>query len=236
MNPYFQFKQFRVFHDKSSMKVGTDAVLLGRLASIDHANEILDVGCGSGVISLMLAQRSMAHIIGIDIHDASVTQANENFELSPWKNQLTASLSSFQDFAKNNGGKFDAIVTNPPFFENSMKSPIIQRNLARHNDYLTSSDLLDNARQLLKPRGIFSLILPVAEAELFMGHASEKGFFLIRKMFIQPKASKKTNRMILELALSSPSRTKLQHLIIREEGNEYTKEYQELTKDFYLAF
>jgi tRNA1Val (adenine37-N6)-methyltransferase len=236
MNRYFQFKQFKVFHDKSSMKVGTDAVLLGCLTNLHHAKNILDVGCGSGIVTLVLAQRSAANIRGIDIHEESVMQAIENFELSIWKDRLTASLSSFQNFAITHQEKFDGIVTNPPFFVNSMKSPVIQRNMARHNDHLSSKDLLNNAKHLLEPKGIFTLILPTTEAERLLEYASKMGFFLSRKVFIQPKASKKPNRVILELRLSSPIQIITQQLIIREENNEYTKEYQKLTKDFYLAF
>ena len=215
------------------MKVGTDAVLLPCLTDLYKAQNILEVGCGSGVISLMLAQLSEAHILAIDIHRDSVDQALENFELSPWKKRLNAQYISLQEFANTSQTKFDLIISNPPFFIDSLKSPEKNRNLARHNDSLSQTDLLLSARQLMNPKAVLSLILPLTEGEEIIRKAIEEGFYLISRVDILPKPSKKVNRMVIELSLSEQN-FKQKQLIIREENNEYTQAYKELTKDFYL--
>lgn len=231
----FQFKQFSLAHDKSSMKVGTDAVLLGSLTAMDSAQSILEIGCGSGVISLMAAQKSKAKIMGIDIDKNSVEQARENFSLSPWKDQLMTEHISFQDFANIYNQKYDLIISNPPFFEDNLKSPSEIRNKARHNDSLSFSDLLSSTRQLLQTHGRLAVVLPFTEGERLIQLASSHSFFLKRRISIYPKPSKKANRLILEFVLRSCN-THDEELTIREENNEYTAQYRHVTKDFYLAF
>jgi len=234
-NNYFQFKQFKVFHDKSSMKVGTDAVLLACLCSIENKNDVLDIGCGSGIIPLILAQRSKAKITGIDIDSKSVIQTRENFDISKWSERLTADHISIQDFGNNSQQKFDLIVSNPPFFVKSTKSPSIIRNLARHNDTLSFLALIIAAKKLLTEYGIFSLILPETEGEAFIELSIKNGFYLKGKHLIFPKASKVCNRIVFDLSLKK-TYTTCRKLIIREENNEYTQAYKKLTADFYLAF
>ncbi len=235
MSDFFQFKQFKVFHGHSSMKVGTDAVLLGSYSYVKEAENILDIGCGSGVISLIAAQRSTASILGIDIHKSSVKEAQQNFIISPWANQLRAQHISLQELIKKESKQYDYIMSNPPFFENSQKSPDSKRNLARHNDSLSSLDLILSTKILLKTRGILSIILPQIEGEDFIRIAIKNEYFLKRKILVHPKPSKKYNRVIFDLCLY-PTPTTCEKLIIREENNEYSKHYRELTKDFYLAF
>lgn len=231
----FQFKQFTLGHDNSSMKVGTDAVLLGSLIEMNSTQNILEIGCGCGVISLMAAQKSEAQIIAIDIDKNSVDQANENFKLSIWKDQLSAEYISFQDFAIKSNQKYDLIISNPPFFENDLKSPSEIRNKARHNDSLSFTDLLSLSRQLIEPSGRLALVLPFTEGQAFIQLASSQSFFLKREILIYPKASKKANRLVLEFTRQNCD-TLVEHLIIREENNEYTSQYRHVTKDFYLAF
>lgn len=235
MNNSFQFKQFKVFHDKSSMKVGTDAVLLGCLVDLSSSKNILDIGCGCGLISLIAAQRSEASATGIDIHKNSVEQANKNFELSPWTESIKAFHISLQELASTSETRFDHILSNPPFFENSMKSPDFNRNLARHNDSLSSLDLILSAKKLLSSNGILSLVMPQTEGEDFIRLSIKHGFFLKKKVQVFPKASKNYNRVIFSLSLK-PVPTTCEKLIIRKESNDYTNHYRELTKDFYLAF
>jgi tRNA1Val (adenine37-N6)-methyltransferase len=231
---YFQFKKFNVYHHKSSMKVGTDAVLLACLSPLENSEDILEIGCGSGIISLIAAQRSLANITAIDIHEDSVLQATENFKNSPWSGRINCHHISIQEFSKKEDRKYDAIISNPPFFIDSLKSPDENRNLARHNHHLSQLELLQSARQLLKPKGILSLILPLTEGEEMIQKAIEEGFYLISRLNILPKPSKKANRIVIELSLREKENQKKQ-LIIREENNEYTNAYKELTKDFYLA-
>lgn len=235
MNDFFQFKKFKVFHDSSSMKVGTDAVLLGSYLPLNNSESILEIGCGSGVISLIAAQNSKANILGIDIHKDSVIQAQTNFDASPWADRINAQHISLQELAETSAKKYDCIFSNPPFFENGMKSPDTKRNMARHNDSLSSLELIFSVKKLLSPIGILSLVLPKTEGEDFIRLAVKHGFFLKKKVQIFPKASKNYNRVIFDLSLE-PVPTTCEKLIIREENNEYTNHYRELTKDFYLAF
>jgi tRNA1Val (adenine37-N6)-methyltransferase len=235
MSSFFQFKQFKVYHDKSSMKVGTDAVLLGSLINMRSSENILDIGCGSGIISLIAAQKCQANIVGIDIDEASIIQANENFELSKWKDRLKAERISLQDARDQFHTCFDLIISNPPFFVNSMKSPLEKRNLARHNDLLNSFDLLSSVKTLLSPMGKLALILPAIEGEEFIQQATKHDFYLERKIFVQPKPSKKANRLVLEFKLQACDYSS-EIYVIREENDEYTQAYRQLTKDFYLAF
>ncbi len=234
-NTFFQMKKFRVYHHLSSMKVGTDALLLACLSPIEDSQNILEVGCGSGIISLALAQLSKAKIQAIDIHQDSVTQANYNFSISPWAIRLNATTISLQDYISKNTEKFDHIVSNPPFFENSMKSQSKERNLARHTDTLSFREMLVAAKKLLKNNGLLSLVLPDVAAEQFILLAKEFDFFLTQKVLIYPKKSKKVNRMILSFG-DIEKEIQIKELVIREENNEYTQEYREVTKDFYLAF
>jgi len=133
-NPWFQFKQFTVWHDKCAMKVGTDGVLLGAWADMEQARSILDVGTGSGLIALMAAQRNLtAAITAIDIDESAIIQARENFDRSPWVNRLTAEPISLEDFAGSTDAMFDVIVSNPPYFHQSLHSPDKKRTLARHS-------------------------------------------------------------------------------------------------------
>ncbi len=232
-NPWFQFKKFRVYHDKSTMKVGTDAVLLACLTNYADVDNILDVGCGSGIVSIMAAQLSTAGILAIDIHEASVIQAAENFALSEWKQRLVAKKISVQQLANESLLKFDLIISNPPFFISSLKSPVNSRNLARHNDSLSHKDLLIAVKKLLQPAGRLSVILPLAEGKEFENKAGDAGFHLKKQVEIKPNPSKIANRVVLEFVLETAILT-ISELSIRNENNEYSAEYKSLTKDFYI--
>lgn len=234
-NTFFQLKQFKVYHHLSSMKVGTDAILLACLSPVEKSKNILEVGCGSGIISLALAQLSDAKIQAIDIHQGSVSQANYNFSISPWANRLNAVAISFQNYADSITDKYDHIISNPPFFENSMKSFSEERNLARHTDTLSFQEILLASQKLLVSDGLLSLVLPDTEAEQFISLALESSFYLHQKVMIYPKKSKKANRIILSFGHIEKN-ILIKELVIREENNEYTQEYRKLTKDFYLAF
>ena len=161
-NPYFQFKQFTVWHDKCAMKVGTDGVLLGAWTSVENTRSILDVGCGTGLISLMLAQRCQAIIDALDIDPAACMQARENADRSPFGQRLQVIHRPFADCVTEFAGirQYDCIVSNPPYFINSLKCPDKQRNQARHTDTLSLDELISGSKQLLSPGGRLCLILP----------------------------------------------------------------------------
>jgi len=232
---YFQFKQFKVKHADSTMKVGTDAVLLGTLAKLPFSGKILEVGTGCGVVSLIIAQRCQSYITSIDIHQNSILEAKSNFEESPWNDKLSAQLISFQEFAKKEKqNRFELIISNPPFFQNDLKSPDANRNFARHNDNLSYSDFLSASRDLLSDFGNLSVILPAPESILFIDLAKEDGFHLHKKIEIKPKPDKAFNRAILIFG-NYEKEIEIAVLSIRNSNNSYTEDYLKLTKDFYIS-
>ena len=217
------------------MKVGTDAVLLGASAPIPaDCRQILDIGCGCGIIALMLAQRSNASIIGIDIDKLSVEEATKNAQNSPWKEKLTFRHVSIQDFCvSQNKQSFDLIVSNPPFFEDSLKSPFEKRNLSRHTDTLSLEELLFSADYCLSDSGCFAVILPIDKLKKMMNLCLKYNLFCDFILEIQPISSKSTNRIILIFSRQKTT-TQTKTLILRNTDNEYTNEYRQLTKDFLL--
>ncbi len=157
-NSYFQFKQFTVWHDKCAMKVGTDGVLLGAWVNIFNAKSVLDIGTGTGLIALMIAQRSTANILAVEIDADAVNQAIENVERSPWSGNIKVQHADFKTATFNT--KFDVIVSNPPYFSDSLLSPDTHRSTARHTSELTYHDLISRVSGILAFKGEFSLIIP----------------------------------------------------------------------------
>lgn len=232
-NPYFSFKQFTVFHDRCAMKVGVDGVTLGAWIDVSGAESILDVGTGSGLMGLMLAQRSNAEITAIDIDAHSVIQTKENVERSPWKERISVFHISFQDFAEKNTRKFDLIACNPPFFIGSMKSPSEARTTARHNDTLPQLDLILNTQKCLNDKGKLCVILPVLEGNNFIELAEKNELFCTKKVTVFPNSEKPAKRLLLEFQKEKKQGEETE-LIIEKERYVYTPEYAELVKDFYL--
>jgi tRNA1Val (adenine37-N6)-methyltransferase len=232
----FRFKQFEVKHSKSTLKVGTDAVLLGIYATTNSPKRILDIGTGTGVIALLLAQRySKAQILGIDLDFPSIQEANYNFSLSPWSNRLEARQLDFNHYAKNNSNKFDLIVSNPPFFENDLRSSNPQLDKAKHAKTLTHDSLVQNVVGQLTETGIFSLIIPFDKAKYIIELAFTTGLFCVRRLDIFPKENKLANRCILEFQ-KTESIFQKESLVIYKEDNSYTKQYRLLGKEYYLNF
>ena len=216
------------------MKVGIDGVLLGAWASVENANSILDIGTGSGLISLMLAQRSTANIIGIDIDADAILQSNENISNSPWFNRIQIKETSFQAFAIENPELFDLIVSNPPFFVNSTKTASVSRTTARHTNMLTHEELIENAKLKLKPTGRICLILPVNEGLQCIDFALKVGLFCTRKVTVYPKPEAVAKRLLLEFSLESGPRIETELTIESTERHQYSPEFTLLAKDFYL--
>ncbi len=235
-NPYFKFKQFTVYHDRSSLKVGTDAVLLGAWADITDAKRILDIGTGSGVIALMLAQRSAAHIDAIDIDEESFKQASENFLASLWSERLKAYNISLKIFAANSTTKYDLIVSNPPYFTDSYKPADPQRFSARHNDQLPINELASTTAKLLSENGKFCVILPVKEAALLTTAARNHGIFPEKELWVYSFTGKEVFRKLI-LFGRNENQCQLKELTIETApGQGYSKEYIELTREYYLNF
>jgi len=237
-NNYFQFKQFKVLQDKAAMKVGTDSVLLGAWANIDNATRILDIGTGTGLLALMAAQRNTnAEIIAIDIDEDACQQAYENFQESPWADRLSIIHSPLQEFTQNNSSTFDYIISNPPFFHKSLKSENLSRNLARHNDSLSYSELFHCSVNLLSTNGILGMIIPYLSENDVMSINKHYDYNLLRLLHVKGDKNKPIIRSILEFSSLITSDYSSDLLII-EEGrrHSYSNEYKSLTKDFYLAF
>ena len=230
----FRFRQFSVEDDQSSMRIGTDAVLLGAWIDPGNRSEILDIGTGCGVIALMMAQKCNAAITAIDIDEGSVHQAAGNFRNTPWNSRMNAIHCPFQDLAGLPWKSFGLIMTNPPFFRNSLRSPLKSRNFARHDDQLKSLDLIKGVTRILSRDGKFCLILPAMDATTFQSDASEHDLFLARQLEVKSKPGSKPKRIAMEFSFSPPGPVITEEIIIRREDNSFTDAYRELTKDFYL--
>lgn len=233
-NDYFQFKEFTIYHDKCAFKVGTDGVLLGAAADISGAKNILDIGTGTGLIALMLAQRSNAEITAIEPDSISFMQASENISLSKWNNRIKLVPTTFQDF--EDVKRFDLIVTNPPFFVDSLKNPDSRKSATRHNDSLTSDDIIRGALKFLSEEGKLQLILPFAEGNIFIDKAHDLGLYLYIKLNIRSLPGSLIKRMILGFSRNKAGLTKRELVIEKGSRHEYSEEYINLTKDFYLNF
>ncbi len=216
------------------MKVGTDGVLLGAWSKTTECNT-LDIGTGTGLIALMLAQRTQTALIdAIEIDEAASKEAQKNFIKSNWKDRLTSINSSLQDFHPSK--RYDLIISNPPFFIDATKAPQTNRNTARHTDSLSFTELIKAVKRLLTDDGIFSLILPVNEAEQFIKIAFEAQFYLNRKCLVKPNPTKAAKRVLMEFSFNKSTLLEEELTIETEKRHIYTEEYITLTKDFYLKF
>jgi len=233
----FAFKQFIIKQDKCAMKVGTDAVLLGAWVFPNGSIQILDIGTGTGVVALMLAQKTDAHIDAIDIDTNAFNQASQNALESKFSNQISVIHSSLQDYANVAGKKYNLIVTNPPYFEQSLKSIDEQRSFARHADVLPFEELIEGVIKLLDPKGKFCLILPTLEAEKFRDLAQKRGLFLSKLLRVKSKVNKDTDKRHLMQFEFTPTEFSEKTIAIElDERHQYTDDYKLLTKDYYLNF
>ena len=232
----FQFKQFSVEDQNSALKVNTDAVLLGAWADIQSDGNLLDLGCGCGIIALMAAQKAKISILALDNHEGSIMDAQLNFKLSPWSQRLHAKLMSIQQFTMQCKQPFHQIISNPPFFINSLKSPFKEVNQSKHTDTLTQEDLISSVNMLLHPDGKFFIIFPVEEAKLFEQKLRINNLYIHKKTEIIPVEGKAKNRVLMEISKKKGRDTFSNKLVLRERDGSYTKAYQTLCADFYLNF
>lgn len=233
-NKSFQFKQFSVSHQLCAMKVGTDGVLLGAWADVGQGGNIADIGTGSGLIALMLAQRTEGNIDAIDINEEACAQAKINVENSIFRERIRVIRSDLQSFTP--GKAYDLIVCNPPFFSNSLKSPDANRTTARHNDSLSFEVLVEKSASLLAPEGTLSVIIPFDAHEIFEDKAIQNGLHPVRKTIVRPTPQHPPKRVLLEYSPSAWKRKGYSdsELVIELERHVYSEEYIRLTKEFYL--
>jgi len=233
-NTYFSFKQFTIYQDKAAFKVGTDGVLLGASAHISDARRILDIGTGTGLIAIMLAQRCEAEIVAIEPDYDSYIQCNENVSLCRWKERIRVENSTLQDYHPD--GKFDLIVANPPYFSDSLKNPDPRKSESRHNDSLTNDELLKGVSRLMEEFGRLQVIMPYVEGNIFIAEAADYGLFCHNILKIRPLPTSEIRRMIV--TFSKQRQIPAENFLTIEHGkrHEFTEEYKKLLSEFYLKF
>ena len=235
MSKPFKFKEFTINQDQCAMKIGTDGVLLGAWTSIkENPYSILDIGTGTGIIALQLAQRTDAETIdAIEIDDKAYEQAVENFENSDWGDRLFCYHASLEEFVAEIDEKYDLIISNPPFYTDEFESENKARNKARFTSSLSFLTLLNGVSNLLSAEGLFSVIVPFKEEQNFIQLASKVNLLPVRICRIKGTPIAETKRSLLELSFRE-SDILTTELIIETSRHQYTKDYIQIVKDFYL--
>lgn len=235
-NNYFQFKQFTVYQDQCSMKVGTDGVLIGAWANIDKAKTILDIGTGTGLIAIMMAQRSFAKIDAVELEPAAYHQAVENIERCIWKDRIHVYNKSFQLYSETCKQQYDLIITNPPYFSNALHTPDQKRTNARHDISLSFEDILSGSQRLLSDHGRLNVILPSSERNRIQQISKTYNLFCTKITHVKPLPSKEPKRVLMEFSKKEKPLSENYLVIENNKRHHFTEEYKELTKEFYLNF
>lgn len=232
----FKLKQFAVAQDRCAMKVGTDAVILGAWTPIDHnPNSILDIGAGTGILSLMLAQRSFAEQIdALEIEENAYEQCTDNFENSPWGDRLFCYHAGLDEFMEEPEDEYDLIISNPPFYTEDFKTENESRDLARFEDALPFEDLVEAADLLLSENGVFSVIIPFKEEVRFVNIAKDFELYPFKITRVKGHVTSEIKRSLLAFSRNEVPKTELDELVIEIDRHVYTADYINLTKDFYL--
>jgi tRNA1Val (adenine37-N6)-methyltransferase len=232
----FTFKQFSIQQDKTAMKIGTDGVLLGAWTPLENNPfSILDIGTGTGIIALMLAQRSAAQQIdALEIDEDAYEQATDNFENSPWNDRLFCFHAGLDEFVEEPEDEYDLIVSNPPFYQEDYKSNNEQRDLARFQDAMPFEDLIEAADLLLSENGVFCAIIPFKEEETFLALAKEYELYPQKITRVKGTPTTEIKRSLLAFSRKENLNFATDELVIETARHVYTAEYIELTKDFYL--
>ena len=231
--PFF-FKKFALFHHRSTMKIGTDAILLARWVEVSANDDVLDIGTGCGLIPLMLSQKGIKNADAVEIDTESYEEARQNFANSAWNTQLNAVNDDIRLYSKTCGKKYDLIISNPPFFFGDNIPQKAKKGLARHTNTLSYSDLLSAVKLLLKPNGRFALVLPAIEAVTFKKEAENQGFYLKKEMKIIPIEGKESNRINMQFVVNQVDDIITETFVLRNQDHSFTKEYKDFLKDFYL--
>ncbi len=232
----FQFKQFSLEQDQCAMKIGTDGVLLGAWTPIENnPKSILDIGTGTGIIALMLAQRSFAEQIdALEIDENAYEQAIENFENSPWSDRLFCFHAGLDEFVEEPEDEYDLIISNPPFYSENYKSDNTQRDLARFQDALPFEDLVEAADLLLSENGIFAVIIPYKEEEKFIDLCAEVELYPVKITRVKGTPTSEIKRSLLAFKRYELSVLTADELVIETARHKYTNDYINLTKEFYF--
>ena len=234
-NSFFRFKQFVIKQDKAAFKVGTDGVLLGASADLAGAKNILDIGSGTGLVAIMIAQRCEAEIVTIEPDNEAFIQAQANVIQCKWKNRIKVVNTDLQNHIPEKV-KYDLIVTNPPFFRDSLRNPDPRKSLARHTESLTSDVILKGVSRLLDDNGRFQLIMPYVEGNIFIAEAHEYGLYCNSLLKIKPLPGSEIRRLIMTFSRHRLKLTEKFLTIEHGKRHEFTDDYINLTKEFYLKF
>lgn len=232
----FVFKQFSVTQQHSAMKIGTDSVLLGCLCEVANAQRVLDIGTGTGLLALMMAQRNKtANITAVEIEAGAAQEAAQNINASPWRKRAEVVQKSIQDFAATCTTPFDFIISNPPYFE-AGKSFIIDnstRTTARQTEQLPFVELVHAVKNMLAAQGSFWLILPTTEAAIFI-EVAKQDLCLHQQIFLQQKQGKEPNRVIMEWK-HEPAETSTQNFVVFNDDGTPSEAYKNVARDFYIG-
>lgn len=233
-NSFFRFKQFIIHQERTTMKVCTDSCILGAWTALrlQGAKTILDIGTGTGLLPLMLAQKSEARIDTIESDPDSAAQAEENIQLSTWKHRIRLLRGDVRNFPFT--GQYDFIITNPPFFESDLRSPIAKKNIAKHDQSLTLDELISVICARLDPSGVFSILLPFHRSAYFEKQATENGFYLKEKLTVRQSPGHTPFRTICLFSYQKAEREELQNLIIKDVNGKNNEAFSELMQDYYL--
>lgn len=231
-NSYFKFKQFTIEQQGCAMKVGTDGCLLGGWFDCSHSRRILDIGCGSGLIAIMAAQRCSARITGIDIEESAAAQATANVNACPWSERIEIVNCDILQYSPIE--PFDTIVCNPPYFVNSLKCEESSRTLARHSDTLGCRSFFKKATTLLTADGKISIVIPTDIAQEWKDAAALAGFSPSRITYIKTTPRKAPKRVLMEFIRAYHCDTETKTLVLEEEQGVYSSDAQEILRDFYL--
>lgn len=225
-----------MFHHRSTMRVGTDAVLFAQWVDVASSDNALDIGTGSGIIPLILAQKGVGSVDAVELDSDSYEEANLNFNISVYSDRLSVVQNDVRDYAANNEKKYDLIVSNPPFYASDVKPIKEKKVMARHVSTLSFKDLLVAAKKMMKEDARFALVLPFYESRLFIKEAESLGFYLQKEFLISPIEGKEPNRVNMQFVLNEVESVETVLFTIRNKDYSYTDEYKEFLKDFYLDF
>ena len=225
-----------MFHHRSTMRVGTDAVLFAQWVDVASSDNALDIGTGSGIIPLILAQKGVGSVDAVELDSDSYEEANLNFSISVYSDRLSVVQNDVRDYAANNEKKYDLIVSNPPFYASDVKPIKEKKVMARHVSTLSFKDLLVAAKKMMKEDARFALVLPFYESRLFIKEAENLGFYLQKEFLISPIEGKEPNRVNMQFVLNEVESVETVLFTIRNKDYSYTDEYKEFLKDFYLDF
>lgn len=233
--PFF-FKKFGMFHHRSTMRIGTDAVLFAQWVPIFESDYVLDVGTGSGIIPMILSQKNANSVDAVELDADSYEEAKLNFSISVWSDKLNVFNKDVRIFADEVNKKYDLIVSNPPYYASDVKPIKEKKVMARHVSTLSFRDLLFSAKKMMKENSRFALVLPFYESRLFIKEAEQLGFYLQKEMHIIPIEGKDANRVNMQFVLNEVNKLETEYFTIRNKDYSYTEEYKTFLKDYYLDF